>query len=222
MKWHYQAIAHNISVVDLNVLALLISAHDHRMTDISALESSAFKRPWLALNEWISGPRAFNSPLGAWRLRSKSWCRPSRKFLSTPKFFASQTLTELCLSRQKYNYPRFTPLNLSLWCLPKKQKVYEPRSQPTLFYEEKVRESLVSKWACNHISFAQLLTLPRNCGRFQDGGNFEYFRQVNIFVHLTDLLYSLHDTRIDWLFYCNGYVFLVRWHLYRGAIAHAV
>lgn len=152
MKWHYQAIAHNISVVDLNVLALLISAHDHRMTDISALESSAFKRPWLALYEWISGPRAFNSPLGAWRLRSKSWCRPSRKFLSTPKFFASQTLTELCLSRQKYNYPRFTPLNLSLWCLPKKQKVYEPRSQPTLFYEEKVRESLVSKWACNHIS----------------------------------------------------------------------
>lgn len=61
MKCHYQAIAHNISVVDLNVLTLLISAHDHRLTDIFALESSAFKRPWPAFNEWISGQRAFSA-----------------------------------------------------------------------------------------------------------------------------------------------------------------
>lgn len=48
--------------------------------------------------------------------------------------------------------------------------------------------------------------------RFQDGGNLAYCsaksREVNILVHWSDPFQSLHDTRVDWLFYYTGYVFL--------------
>lgn len=152
--------------------------------------------------------------LGAWRLRSKSWCRPSGKFFSTPKLFASQTFAKLCLQREN-----FTPLNLSLG-LQKKLLTSIPgffsckgKREPGNEVENQSRCQTMSLQSRN-ISCCSFTHSQRSYGRFQDGGDFVYCsakgREVNILVHWSDLFYSLHDALFYWFFIVAAKFF--SWH----------
>lgn len=101
----------------------------------------------VSCSQWMNFRTARFSPLGAWGLRSKSWCRPSDKFFSTPKFFASQTFAKLCNDKNTTSSLHWT----CHWGLPKKK--YQSLSQALYcFSEVKGSGSLESRWACSHIS----------------------------------------------------------------------
>lgn len=173
MKWHLQAIAHNVSVVDLNVLALLISAHDHKMTDIFALESSAFKRPWLALNEWISGPRA-------WRVKTEEQkLMPAlRQILLDTEIICKPNVCKAMFAARKLHSSelvnwfakKITNLNPRLLLLQRKERerAWERGWKPVTMsnYEPAIKEN----------QLLLIYSFPKNYGRFQDGGNFVHCR----------------------------------------------
>lgn len=116
------------------------------LNDISSLESSALKRPCLALNEWISGQRALV------HLAREDWEAKVDAGLPTN---SSQRRNFLQAKRsQSYGMTKIQLLHsneLVTGVLPKK-KTQSLSQVLSWFSEVKGIGSLESRWACNHIS----------------------------------------------------------------------